>query len=323
MAQVSKEFVVVDDPRFAECHASTVLPHPDGLLVAWFGGSREGADDVAIWLARRTPGRGWTRAVRVADEDGLPHWNPVLFAGADGEISLFYKVGRRIPAWRTRVIRSGDGGHTWSEPEELVPGDEGGRGPVKNKPIVLSDGGWLAPASLESVETWDAFTDLSRDAGRTWNRGEAVPVDHANFPGKGVIQPTLWESGPGQVHMLLRSTNGWVCRSDSTDGGVTWSPAVATSLPNNNSGLDLAELPDGRLVCVHNPVGVSWGPRTPLTAAISDDNGATWRHWVTLEDETAGERAEFSYPAAVRDGDGIAVTYTWRRRGIVSARLTP
>jgi predicted neuraminidase len=342
-ARVEREFVVRDDPRFAACHASTVLPLPDGPLVAWFGGSREGAGDVAIWLARRTPD-GWSSPTRVAGEDGLPHWNPVLFAppssdrtGGGDEIWLFYKVGRQIPAWRTRVIVSGDGGRSWSAPRELVPGDEGGRGPVKNKPIVLADGGWLAPASVERADTWDAFADLSYDRGRGWQRGEFVPVDHATFPGKGIIQPTVWESAPGQVHMLVRSTSGRVCRSDSADGGRTWSPAVPTTLPNNNSGIDLAQLPDGRLVCVHNPVARSWGVRTPLVAAISADNGHTWRHWATLDDapardDEAGpdgeadpnvEEREFSYPAAVTDGEGITVTWTWRRRGIRSARLTP
>ncbi|SDR76605.1 sialidase family protein [Actinopolymorpha singaporensis] len=333
-ARVELEFVVRDDPRFAACHASTVLPLPGGPLAAWFGGSREGAGDVAIWLSRRTPD-GWSRPARVADEDGLPHWNPVLFVppGSDaaGEVWLFYKVGRQIPSWRTRVIVSGDGGRTWSAPRELVPGDEGGRGPVKNKPIVLADGGWLAPASVERPDTWDAFADLSYDRGRTWQRSDFVPVDHATFPGKGIIQPTVWESAPGQVHMLVRSSCGWVCRSDSADGGRTWSTAVPTSLPNNNSGIDLAPLPDGRLVCVHNPVGRSWGVRTPLTAAISADNGHSWRHWATLDDEPARdgdadrnvEDREFSYPAAVTDGEGVTVTYTWRRRGIRSARLTP
>jgi predicted neuraminidase len=321
---VRREFVVVDDPRFAECHASTVLRLGDGrLLAAWFGGRKEGAGDVAIWLARRTPGRGWTRPVKVADEDGLPHWNPVLFrAPGDDEISLFYKVGHRITAWQTMVIRSGDDGYTWTDPAELVPGDTGGRGPAKNKPIVLADGTWVAPASIERAHTWDAYADLSYDRGRSWRHSRLVPLDHDTFAGKGVIQPALWESAPGVVHMLLRSTSGWVCRSDSLDGGRTWSPAAPTSLPNNNSGIDLTRLADGRLVCVHNPVGASWGPRTPLAAAISADDGRSWGHSVTLEGDP-GEEGELSYPAVVADGEGFLCTYTWRRRGIALARVAP
>ena len=43
-----------------------------------------------------------------------------------------------------------------------MPGDRGGRGPVKNKVIVLSDGTWLAGASLEP-DAWDVFVDRSGD----------------------------------------------------------------------------------------------------------------------------------------------------------------
>ena len=279
-----KEFVVRDSPFFAQCHASTLVALPGGrLLAAWFGGTREGHEDVAIWLAGRTE-QGWTEPGVVADEPGLPHWNPVLFRPGPDTVYLFYKVGRRIPTWQTRLLRSGDGGATWSGPVELVPGERGGRGPVRNKPIVVGDGSWLAPASVEG-EVWDAFVDVSTDQGRTWQASEKVPLDHHSFPGPGVIQPTLWESAPGVVHMLLRSTSGWVCRSDSTDYGRTWSPVYATSLPNNNSALDVVRRDDGSLVLVHNPVGANWGPRTPLVASRSWDNGVSWDRLATLEDE--------------------------------------
>jgi predicted neuraminidase len=62
-----------------------------------------------------------------------------------------------------------DHGTTWSEPKELIAGDHGGRGPVKNKNIVLADGTWLAPASLEGPKpggkrrVWRAFVDISHD----------------------------------------------------------------------------------------------------------------------------------------------------------------
>ena len=67
------------------------------------------------------------------------------FPKEDGKIILFYKVGKLISEWVTWYMESEDEGHTFSEPQELVPGDIGGRGPVKNKPIRLSDGTVLAP----------------------------------------------------------------------------------------------------------------------------------------------------------------------------------
>ncbi|WP_199614062.1 sialidase family protein [Paenibacillus alkalitolerans] len=315
-----KEFIFEDDRPFLSCHASTLELLPEGeVIAAWFGGTRERAGDVAIWTSRREKG-GWTSPVKVADQEGVPHWNPVLFGRRDGVLFLYYKVGHNISEWTTMVMRSQDGGRTWSIPVPLVEGDmTGGRGPVKNKPIVLRDGTILAPASVEP--DWDAFVDISYDGGETWIRSETVPLDHSRLIGKGIIQPALWESAPGVVHMLTRSTEGAIYRSDSTDGGRTWCPAYPTSLPNNNSGIDLAKLDNGNLVLAYNPVrpeSGTKGPRTPLVIRISGDNGQTWDHEFELD---RGEK-QYSYPAIVADGNDIYVTYTWRRERIAFWKIS-
>lgn len=81
----------------------------------------------------------------------------------------------------------------------------------------------------------------------------------------GVIQPTLWESSPGHIHMLLRSTRGAIFRSDSIDYGATWSVARATSLPNNNSGIDLVSMQDGTLILALNLVNGNWKALSAFT----------------------------------------------------------
>lgn len=313
-----------DDGRpFASCHASSLVRMADGrFLVAWFAGTRESADDVGIWLAERWQGR-WGPPRRVAKVRDLPHWNPVLFLGDEGEVLLWFKVsipGRRrreghsvADGWETWTCVSRDAGATWSKPVPMVV--EGadrwdlGRGPVKNKPIRLADGTWLAPASTESDTDWEVFVDRSEDGGRTWQATPSLSHDRAAIAGKGIIQPTLWESEPGRVHMLTRSTGGTVCRADSIDGGRTWSPVVPTELPHNNSGLDVARLADGLLVLACNPVTSG---RTPLSLLISRDNGHTWPRRLDLE---SGE-GEVSYPAIIPVDGGVAVSYTWRRERI-------
>jgi len=304
------EHIFQDDRPFQSCHASTLVQLSNNrFLAAWFGGTHEKHPDVGIWSAERREGR-WSPPRFLAKVRQSPHWNPVLFADPAGRVHLFFKVGDEIPQWETWVMTSEDGGNTWSEPRELAPGDRGGRGPVKNKPILLSNGDWLAPASVETAGGWDAFVDRSTDGGLTW---QASPfLDRSAVEGLGIIQPSLWESAPGQVHMLMRSTAGAVFRSDSDDYGHTWRPAYPTDLPNNNSGLDLAKLPNGALALVFNPVAGNWAARTPLRIALSFDNGATWPRALDIETEPG----EYSYPAIIPTAVGMAVTYTWKRERI-------
>ncbi|MFX3648535.1 MAG: exo-alpha-sialidase [Paenibacillus sp.] len=328
-----KQYIFQEGQPFQSSHASTIAVLPAGdLLVAWFAGQHEKASDVAIWLARMDHSGAWSVPRKVADEEGIAHWNPVLFALGDS-LMLFYKVGHEITDWHTRIIRSADGGCTWTTARELVAGDIGGRGPVRNKPIQLEDGTILAPASIERLDPdvsgkqiWESFVDISTDHGETWTKSAHVPMDLSTYVGaenwfaKGLIQPTLWSSGGVCVHMFLRSTEGVIFRSDSQDGGRTWCEAYTTELPNNNSGIDAILTEHGLLALVYNPVSghATESSRTPLVIAFSTDNGRTWGDELVLENEPG----EYSYPAIVSQGKHLYITYTWKRDRIAFWKLT-
>ena len=111
----------------------------------------------------------------------------------------------------------------------------------------------------------------------------SIPVSEQSFYGRGVIQPTLWESIPDQVHMLLRSTEGMIYRSDSKDGGDTWTEAYATELPNNNSGIDMIRSEDGKLFLVYNPVGVTGRSNTDFSCQFQK----------TMEKHGKNQRSEY------------------------------
>jgi len=99
---------------YPQCHASTIAEVAPGRLVAaWFGGTREGAPDVGIWLTRFASG-AWSEAIEVvngAQPDGTrqPTWNPVLFSPSKGLLVLFYKVGPSPSAWWGMMKTSRDG----------------------------------------------------------------------------------------------------------------------------------------------------------------------------------------------------------------------
>lgn len=225
---------------------------------------------------------------------------------------------------RTEQI-SLDGGATWlaGGSTEATNLDE-----VRRIRASAKAAGGMPHASTLEVG-WRAFVDRSFDGGKTWERSPYLTVTDTHvLKGKlpstdgaegerrvqvGLIQPSIWASSDTDVHVLCRSNGGAIYRSDSADGGRTWSPAVRTAMPNNNSGIDVCRLTgSGRLVMCHNPTGTNWGARTPLRLSVSEDNGHTWP--IGFDIETTPD-SEFSYPACIAtpSGDGVCVTYTWNR----------
>ncbi len=317
--------VVNDSAPYPQCHASTLAEvAPGHLVAAWFGGTHERHPDVCIWLAHFREGR-WRNAVRVADgvqADGsrMPTWNPVLFQPDGGVLHLFYKVGPNPRQWWGEVKTSADGGETWSEARRLP---EGLLGPIKNKPVVLDDGRWLAPSSREGDgDGWRVHFEVSDDGGRTWRRSES--------PGRGAgfdaIQPSVLRHPGGRLQALCRSKQGVVAMTWSEDGGESWSPLAATTLPNPNSGTDALTLADGRHLVVFNPTAhrpdhSGKGDRHPLAVAVSND-GLAWQRVATLEHEP--RPAGYAYPAVIQSRDGrVHVSYTWDRRRIRHVILDP
>ena len=231
MAKSSSDDIIVSatkemifDKKITDsCHASTVLPLDDGsVIAAWFGGSSEKKSDVKIYTSVRTEEDGWSDPIVVSAADDIAHWNPVLFQKEDGTVVLYFKVGTDTDYWKTYYATSTDG-RSWSTPRELVPGDNsGGRGPVKNKPIRLKDGTVLAPASTEIDGEWKAFVDISTDDGATWTKTANVDSKYCTWFKVPMIQPTLWQSADGSVHMLTRTKVGKIYRSDSYDNGKTF-----------------------------------------------------------------------------------------------------
>lgn len=313
-AQVLDSGLVFRHAPFASCHASTICQTSQGdLLTAFFGGSWEGCKDVCIWLCRKEPAaKSWTAPECVAtgmidDSTQHPCWNPVLYnmGAKTDEVLLFYKTGVYIPEWVGHLMRSTDGGHTWGSPQTLA---KGMLGAIKNKPLRLGCR-LIAPSSTEPA--WQPHFEISTNNGRRWHKVQ-VPRDTSII----AIQPAILQLPGDTLMALMRTKNGFLARTLSTNLGRTWSAMELTDIPNNNSGIDAMTLRNGLHVMVYTPLGLTpgseFGPRTPLVLAVSDD-GRKWRQVLTLESQAG----EYSYPSIIEGADGtLHIVYTFQRKQI-------
>lgn len=315
---VKSEFIFQQAP-FRSCHASTIVETRDGLMAAWFGGTEEGALDVGIWLSQND-GNAWSVPFEIANgaDDAkrirYPCWNPVLFQPRKGPLLLFYKAGPSPSTWWGMLMRSEDGGRSWSPPKrlskDLINGDI--YGPIKNKPVELDDN-WLLCGSSTEDAGWRVHMERTHSFGQQWSR--TGPLNAAmEF---GAIQPSILAYPSGKLQILCRTKRLLITECWSDDGGQTWSRMKATDLPNPNSGLDGVVLRDGRALLVYNH---TTDGRGVLNVAVSPE-GKRWSAALVLENEPG---SEFSYPAVIQTSDGLVrVTYTWKRERIKHAVIDP
>ena len=277
-------------------------------------------------------------------------WNPVICEMPNGELWLFFKVGLKVADWTGWLCKSKDGGKTWSDKEPLP---QGFLGPIKNKPEVIN-GRLLCPSSTAD-NGWKFHMEIYDMAKKEWKyvgpikaelamRTEDMKAGSASTAAKedieapdagGVatkdgrhpidcIQPSILKLKDGRLQVLMRTRNGRIGTSFSSDNGDTWTNVTLLDVPNNQSGTDAVTLQDGRHVLIYNNFaslpGTKKGVRTPLSIAISED-GTHWRHALTLEDSPI---SQYSYPSIIQGKDGkLHAVYTWRRLRVAYKEIDP
>lgn len=93
--------------------------------------------------------------------------------------------------------------------------------------------------------------------------------------------------------MFIRASGNYQLLSYSKNKGLTWSMAERSNIPSPISPASIERIPgkNDLLLVWNNNDGQNAaikGRRTPFNIAVSKDEGKTWDHIKTLEDDTDG-----------------------------------
>jgi len=335
-------------------------PNGDLLACWFHGSGERTADDVVIQGARlKKGGNEWSPVFLMADTPDFPDCNPVLFIDQKGRLWLFW-IAVRASGWEHSILkyrRSTDYQRSrvpkwdWQDIILLKPGDifaetieaafreliteesmwaeyaplystmiiEAARDKAKRQagwmtrthPTVLPGGRILLPLYSDGYNV--CLVAISDDNGQNWRASKPIV-------GLGPIQPSIVRKRDGTLAAYMRDSGNAPYRvliSTSTDNGESWSPAIDTNIPNPGSSLEAITLQDGRWVMVYNDTDDG---RHSLAAALSDDEGETWK-WKRHIARSDNREKSFAYPSLIQAEDGtLHLTYSYKEQGQATIR---
>ncbi len=335
MLKIAKGIEIVDisSPiigKLQHAHCSSVVSFKNGtIFVAYFHAVNEAHHTQCIFGRKLVQGEtNWSEPFLITEHKKLFRFegNPVLWIAPDTKkLFLFYVTS--WGGWSTCILRyktSTDQGKTWSNPKKVHRHISR---LSKNPPIMLENGNYLLPATIEFRECTPLFY-LSDDQGKTWRDVGArivVPekywppnkAESSKFPERMLDQPTVIQRKDGTIYCLMRAYRplGKMYETLSHDGGKTWSKPKPALLPNPDGGFHMIKLQSGNIFIIYNH---SSEGRNPLSVALSEDGGRTWKYRRNLceyhppennpqegNDALGNQKENFQYPTCYQANDGV------------------
>lgn len=297
--------------------SSMAITENGKLWAVWYAGPTPGEDEnnYVIVASSQDGGNSWSEILAIDPDGGGPvrAYDPEVWVDPNGKLWVFWAQaighdGSIAGVWATTTSDLENNLPNWSEPKRLTDGV------MMCKPLILSNGNWVLPASTWRKTDHSAKMVVSEDKGKTWNIKGAcnVPKEVRSFD-----EHMFVEKNNGSLWMLVR-TNYGIGESVSTDLGKNWNDLKPSSIEHPSARFFIRRLHSGNLLLVkHGPISVRTG-RSHLMAFISKDDGENWSNGLLLD-----ERPSVSYPDGQQTPDGtIYITYDYNRTGEQKVYMT-
>ena len=249
---VATSSVLAVGPRrsFGELAISRVKSEPDVVLpdgtypgwpwiTATAGGTlycvfREGtvhgysASGRAMITKSDDKGRTWSKAAIVVDQAEVDDRNVAVAELSSGDLLVTYNTYDAAKNSQAMTIRSADGGRTWSKPKPLDRANTR----TRSAAVELPDGTLVLPYYVAPAH--GSLAAISADGGHRW-KTFAVP-DAEGFVGD---EWDVAEVEPGRLIGIHRNSHpkgdGTFWKTESRDGGCTWSVPMPTNVRDSRS----------------------------------------------------------------------------------------
>lgn len=300
--------VYLDTKGEGSCGAGMIALKDGSILCGVKGWYRRSADGGKTWtkLHEYTKGAG-TNLLRLKD---------------GGIMSIVGETCQNIYSNSLKASNyyayfSSDEGKTWGVDRRVPLSTDNRRLYLMNDRVVrLSTGRILVPFSLhpneflkdvkknECVGWVNAF--YSDDEGKTWHEGRRKPTTIADQ----LCEPAVFERKDGVLVMFCRTGKGYLFRCDSADGGESWSVERPTAFRSPVAPFYVKKDPFTGWVFVawdnSFPAPVHQYPRSPLSFAVSKDDGDTWKFICDIENDPM---SSYGYPTIYFTDRSVLVAY--------------
>lgn len=306
-------------------------PNGDLIIIAQCGGFTEPAIENRVYLFRsQDGGKTWSKPT-----DIYPMENRAVYCTEvtvfDGVITAYLTIhnGKFVDYEHIKLI-SRDNGYTWENGGRIEWFDSfvfiRGGIELKNGKRLLAFQNYPGAEKYNSVLSQNNEYIWKADIPYVENGVIIMDKDEKNAVIGGTVklpmtfnnrriwqwsEPTVVELDNGQLTMLLRFTGtGYLWRSDSFDGGMTWTEAYKTDIPNPGNKPKLIKGKNGEIILLNTPnnaTTVDLINRNPLSVWISYDNLKTFEYKKDLIDF----KAYLSYPDGIISDDGERVLFAF------------